>query len=278
MPQTKQRKGQVLRWDDVHAQFADAARTTPIETVDRDLAAMGYDLDRLRAGLGTLAARSAEASPAGVRSEVTAGSPRSAPEASRSPPAARDAGRSASAHRTRGWRGKAMAAGALAAMLVAVFVLPASQTVVARWFAPLNGKVELASRPASLDAEVQALIQSTLFASDPLGFAINLNSAGQMLEAADRNGAAEQFYGNALAIFRTFDRKDDPHVATVASNLARLLLARNWLDDAEELMWHALTIDLRYFGPNHPNIAGHLKSLRLLQQARRDKPSKAYHL
>lgn len=54
MPQNGDRRGQVLHWDEVYAQFARAAASMPVEEVDRDLAAMGYDLDRLSGAIGRL--------------------------------------------------------------------------------------------------------------------------------------------------------------------------------------------------------------------------------
>jgi hypothetical protein len=54
MPQKGDRRGQVLHWDEVYGQYARAAASMPAEEVDRELAAMGYDLDRLGGAIGRL--------------------------------------------------------------------------------------------------------------------------------------------------------------------------------------------------------------------------------
>ena len=67
MPQNGDRRGQVLHWHEVYGQFARAAASMPLEEVDRDLAAMGYDLDRLSGAIDRLGRRTG-AQPADGRS------------------------------------------------------------------------------------------------------------------------------------------------------------------------------------------------------------------
>jgi hypothetical protein len=57
MPQYGDRSCQVLHWDEVYGQFAQTAASMPLEEVDRDLAAMGFDLDRLGGTIGRLGRR-----------------------------------------------------------------------------------------------------------------------------------------------------------------------------------------------------------------------------
>ena len=66
MPQNGDRRGQVLHWNEVYGQFARAAASMPVEEVDRDLAAMGYDLDRLSGAIGRLGRRTGAQAAAGT--------------------------------------------------------------------------------------------------------------------------------------------------------------------------------------------------------------------
>ena len=66
MPQNGDRRGQVLHWNEVYGQFARAAASMPVEAVDRDLAAMGYDLDTLSAAIGRLGRRTVAQAAAGT--------------------------------------------------------------------------------------------------------------------------------------------------------------------------------------------------------------------
>jgi tetratricopeptide (TPR) repeat protein len=178
----------------------------------------------------------------------------------------------------RGWnvlacslRTRSATAGAFAVALVAVLALPLSQATVGRWFVPTSGKVEKAARSvSSVEQQVQVLIQSVPVASDPLGFARNLGKAGELLEAADRSGDAASRYFEAIALFEDHSDKfkPSPLIATIAHNLARLLLAEDRLDEAEKLLERALEINLMHFGPGHPFVARDIASLEALHRAR----------
>jgi tetratricopeptide (TPR) repeat protein len=275
MPLMKDRRGQVLSWDEVHAEFADAAKALPIEAIDRELEAMGYDLGAAGAAVRRLEAleRCAAAVPVPA--------PLAATGATAQPPAAPRAATAASAPQAlrQGWsvlrssspRTRSAAAGVFAAALVAVLALPMSQSVIGRWLRPTAGKIEKVARPASaVEEQVQALIQSVQVASDPLGFARNLNKAGQLLEAAHRSSDAVSRYFEAIALFEDHSDKlkPSPLIAAIAHNLARLLLADDRLNEAEKLLERALEINLMHFGPDHPIVARDIASLDALQRAR----------
>jgi len=107
MPQKRDRRGQVLHWDDVYTQFANAAETMPIEAVDRELAAKGYDRDKVRRAIGRLgrhtSARMADTRPAAER------------------------------YGMRRWRAKHAVAGMVGTALAGLLALPVCEAVVARW-------------------------------------------------------------------------------------------------------------------------------------------------
>jgi tetratricopeptide (TPR) repeat protein len=277
MPHIKDRRDRVLSWDEVHAEFADAANATPIQEIDRQLEAMGYDLGKVGASVGRLEGLAGPAPAADARAEGPASAAGAgASNRSLTAPLVSAAGalrRNCNAVLSRAWRPKSAAAGAVAGVLVALLVLPMSQSVIERWFAPSTAKVEKAGRSASsLDDRVQALIQSVYFAADPLGFASNLNKAGQLLEAADRSSDAVGRYFEAIAILEdhTDKFKPSPIIATVAHNLARLLQAEHQWDQAERLLLRALDINLMHFDADHPLIARDIASLEALYRARSD--------
>lgn len=273
MPQTKATRGQVLSWDQVHGQFADEARAMPITDVERQLEAMGYDLDKVGAAIGKLNALPQRPGMT-ARSALTLSEPAPAPSAP---------------NRLRRWwsaplswavQARSATAGALAVALVAVLAVPLSQTVVGRWLSPTFSKFEHAARPAaSVEEEVQQLIQSVKVAVDPLGFARNLHKAGRLLEEADRSSDAVRRYFEAIVLFEdhTDKFKPSPMIATIAHNLARLLTAENRMEEAELLLERALEINLMHFGPDHPIVARDLESLNALHRARNlcTKPTQA---
>ena len=155
MPQTRDRRGQVLHWDDVYAQFSAAAESMPIEDVDRELASMGYDAGKVRSAVARLG-RHAAAPPADGMA-ITA-VPRDARVDERLPvvlPAqlraiehARGSPRWYRAERWGGWHALAGAAGAAGAALVVVLALPISGTIVAPWSEPQANYAE--TNPASV--------------------------------------------------------------------------------------------------------------------------------
>jgi tetratricopeptide (TPR) repeat protein len=267
----KNQGDRVQSWNEVHARFADTAKATPVEEIDRQLAAMGYDPSKVGSALAGLeAAGRRRAAP--VRMAAAAASA-TAPF----PPASRAAmeGPASTALR-RGWnvpagslRARSATAGVFAVALAAVLALPLSQSVIGRWFVPGAGKVEKVSM-SSVEQQVQLLIQSVAVASDPLGFARNLNRAGELLEAADRADDAASRYLEAIALIegRSDKVKPSPLIATIAHNLARLLQAEERLDEAEKLLQRALEINLMHFGPDHPFVARDIASLDALHRAR----------
>jgi tetratricopeptide (TPR) repeat protein len=263
---TKNQGDRVQSWDEVHARFADAAKAMPIGEIDRQLAAMGYDPGKVGSALKGLEAAGRRAAP--IRMAAAAAPVR---------PASRCAmdGRAGTTLR-RGWnvlagslRARSAAAGVFAVVLAAVLALPLSQTVIGRWFVPAAGKVEKVSM-SSVEQQVQLLIQSVPVASDPLGFARNLNKAGELLEAADRSGDAASRYFEAIAVIedRSDKAKPSPLIATIAYNLARLLLAEDRLDEAEKLLQRALGINLMHFGPDHPFVTRDMAGLEALHRVR----------
>lgn len=282
MPQTKRRRAQVLIWDEVHAEFADAAKATPIEDIDRQLESMGCDLGRLRTSLARLDALPARvpapaAYPGADAAISVAGVDTAAPAPAAAPVSALQHPRWR-ALAARG-RSKSVVAGAMAGALAALLVLPASHSLIAQWLSSQPAKPAKTHHAGSaIDQRVQVLIQSVDVASDPLGFASNLTKAGQLLETADRSSDAAGRYFEAIALFeRHSDKlKPIPLIATVAHNLARLLAAENRLDQAEQLLERALEINLMHFGPDHPDVARDIASLDALHRARTQcmKPSK----
>jgi hypothetical protein len=134
MPQTRDRRGQVLHWDDLYAQFAAAAESMPIEEVDRELASIGYDPDKVRGAIGKLG-RQAGALPADGMAITAA--PRDAHADERLPvvlPAQLRAIEHTGGSSRWSWGGRravAGAAGAAGAVLVILLALPISGTIVA---------------------------------------------------------------------------------------------------------------------------------------------------
>lgn len=130
MPQNGDRRGQVLHWDEVYGQFARAAASMPLEEVDRDLTAMGYDLDRLSGAIGRLGRRTGAQAADGTcvaRREERSGAilpplPQPTPYV-----IANDAG---AARHHGGWRRgmRRAVAGVLAVALLAWLAVPISET------------------------------------------------------------------------------------------------------------------------------------------------------
>jgi tetratricopeptide (TPR) repeat protein len=303
MPHSKGGKGQVLSWDDVYAKFADMAEAMPSERLERELRAMGYDLDRVRAAAGSV------------------GPPGDAPAAAASaPPPASDA----AAHplqparaTARGWQMKSAVAGALGATLVCLLTLAVSHALgdrsqpllasldqqSARLLAlrryrdaepfyrlalsleekrsgpqhrmvalRLNNLAQLLRTTERLD-EAQSLMLRALaihgrhFASDPISVARDLNNVAQLLEARDRPEEAERTYRYALALMERYRGATHPDVATVLNNLAHLLKTGERLEEAEAMMLRALAIDMHHYGPHHDAVARDHANLRLVRQA-----------
>lgn len=273
MPQTKATRGQVLSWDEVHGRFTDEARAMPAADVERQLEAMGYNLDKIGNAIGKLNALPQR--PVNTAASALAVSA-PAPAASASKPQRRWW------HAPLSWavQARSAAAGALAVALVAVLAVPVSQTVIGHWLNPTFPKFQHAARSASsVEEQVQQLIQSVKVAVDPLGFARNLHKAGRLLEDADRTSDAVHRYFEAIVLFEdhTDKFKPSPMIATIAHNLARLLTTENRMEEAELLLERALEINLMHFGPDHPIVARDLQSLNALHRARNlcTKPSQS---
>jgi len=132
MPQKRQ--GQVLHWDELYAQCSSAAQRMPIEDVDRELAAMGYDLKKVHSAVRKLGRQASTRSADSQTLARDAGTGERLPvvapvELIASGGARDDRKRCPAAQRYGKW---AVAGAALAAF----FLLPFSGSAVLRWFEP----------------------------------------------------------------------------------------------------------------------------------------------
>ncbi|MCB2188395.1 MAG: tetratricopeptide repeat protein [Deltaproteobacteria bacterium] len=77
---------------------------------------------------------------------------------------------------------------------------------------------------------------------------------------------AEPLFRRALALDEASKGPNHPHVATMCSNLAKLLQATNRLAEAEHLHRRALAIDEARYGSEHPDVARDCNNLAELQR------------
>ena len=236
------RKGRVLHWDDLFAKHADRAGSKPIDAIDRDLRAMGFDPARvqqrliamdaahaLRAG-GTETAAQAQI----PRVDMTSLPPSDvalppAREPAHEPPAwARYAGM------LTGWHFGSAMAGAMAVMVAGLIGLIAVHGI--------NGGKPAPSL-AALDEQTGALL------------------------AQHKYDDAEPLYRLALSLEEKASGPAHPRVAVRLNNLAHVLQTRNRLDEAEPLMLRALQIDWRHFASDPTAVARDLNNLAQLLEA-----------
>ena len=128
MPQNGDRRGQVLHWNDVYGRFARAAASMPVEEVDRDLAAMGYDLGRLSGAIGRLGRRTG-AQAAGTSAAWEERADAMPPPFPQPAPHVVASARGRARHRA-GWRrgARRAVAGVVAVALLAWLAVPISET------------------------------------------------------------------------------------------------------------------------------------------------------
>jgi len=281
MPHSGDRKSQVLHWDDVFAKFAAKADAAPIETIDRDLRAMGYDLDKVKAGVGAIdqahAARQ-PATPQGHAQLDTAAirlhehSPIPAPAASQQIGA--DPG--APPRTFRGWHLRSAMAGALGALFVGLIGLADTQTIVGALSRPSMATIDEQSAQLMAErryAEVEPLYRLALAMEENTSgpghpkVAVRLNNLAHLLKAASRWEEAEPLMLRALEIDWRHFGSDPVAVARDLNNVAQLLEASDRQEAAEEQYRFALTIFEQFLGSDHPNVATVLSNLAHVLQA-----------
>jgi hypothetical protein len=151
MSQERDRPGQVLHWDDVYAQYANAAEAMPIAAIDRELAAKGYDRSKVRAAIGRLAGHGD--APAAARSSAPFDGRRPPALPPLTPPAILHDGTGPERSAARGWRARHAVAGLLATAALGLLVLPISEALMARW---------AGTRVATTDGQPRGTIGSRL--------------------------------------------------------------------------------------------------------------------
>lgn len=158
MPQERDRPGQVLHWDDVYTQYANAAEATPIAVIDRELAAKGYDRDKVRAAIGRLARHRMAPAAAGSAAVFDGRDlPALLPLA---PPATSHGGTGPECSAARGWRARNAVVGLLAAAALGLLVLPISEALMGRWAGTMV---------ATTDGQPRGTIGSRLAVAGPVG-------------------------------------------------------------------------------------------------------------
>ena len=91
-------------------------------------------------------------------------------------------------------------------------------------------------------------------------------AAGETAYQQGDHAEAERQFVPALKEAERFDR-EDPRLATSLNNLAAVYKAQGRHAEAEPLYKHALAIDEKILGPDHPNFSRDLNNLAELYRA-----------
>ncbi|MEO7965986.1 MAG: serine/threonine-protein kinase [Gemmatimonadaceae bacterium] len=95
-----------------------------------------------------------------------------------------------------------------------------------------------------------------------------LEEAARLHMARSDLPEAEQYYRQAVDIFRAWYGTDNPETASSLTMLGRVLVSEKRLDEANTLLTQALAITEHVYGPVHPRVASALNELGRISQKR----------
>jgi tetratricopeptide (TPR) repeat protein len=277
MASTTDRKGQILNWDDLFAANADRAAAAPVDAVDRDLSAMGFDPAGVQERVAAIEVALARPTLTGTEAQHEPPRTETASASMPDEPALRGGplAWASSAGLFAGWNFGSAVAGAMVVLIAGVIGLVAMHGIVG---SPGPTLAALDKQTGVLMAQHNYQDAERLFRlalsleeeeSGPAHprVAARLNDLAHVLRTTNRLDEAEPLMLRALEIDRQHFATNPTAVARDLNNLAQLLEATYRHEAAEEPYRFALTIFEQHSGPDHPDVATVLSNLANVLQA-----------